>query len=179
MMNFQEHSWVRLALGMACCFSASCNGDDEQGSGRGRELFAATHSAINAACACNPDQPCGYIPAYECAGPTVERHEDELSDWIDCSLAAYGELQTCIDDSDCTADALAACFSHHSPGEVCEPIPEALDDQIDDELEVECPEPVDCDDGSTATGDTCDGHADCADASDEEGCGDDPLAGQR
>jgi hypothetical protein len=159
---------VALALLAAC-------GDDGDGSELSR-LIASSQRISDKLCACFPDDYCSSEDDDErvaCTTRVVRRYEGELAPWSSCASDASVELESCIEAAECDEDIIYDCFDEVGPTAVCDPVPDELEDRVDDEVADACPYELDCFDGTTAEGSYCDGDAECADGSDEQGCASD------
>ena len=157
-----------LLLCALCAASASCK--------RGSDLVAAFAESLDelerASCECRAvDSDCDdrIGIASQCELDVVREHQDEISDWLKCAIrearAATECARSCrnVDDGTCDFDIDDAC------GE----LPEPASRQIEAEIDRRCLEPIDCEDGSVAEGNFCNGEVECRDGSDEAFCSDD------
>jgi hypothetical protein len=155
-----------LLLCALCAAGASCK--------RGSDLVAAFAESLDelerAHCECAPvasdcDDRIGI--ASQCELDVVREHEDEISDWLKCAIREARAATECA--RECGENGGSCDFDLD---DACGEIPGPASQQIEAEIDRRCLEPIDCDDGSVAQGNFCNGEQECRDGSDEAFCGD-------
>jgi hypothetical protein len=107
-----------------------------------------------------------------CVDAIIRRHEREFSvSSLECAIDALERQLECFDRAGCDLDQLDRC-GDRGISQTCGRLPEALENQIVAETERECPDWIDCADGSSVVGNDCNDVAECADGSDEFFCED-------
>jgi len=174
MSRLSLHGAAAFALaGLTSCFVA-CGDDGDDGAGTVSSIFASIGRINDARCECESNLACDEDDSAElaCTERVVKRHAGQLGSILTCINEGYAELESCITNASCDEAVTDMCYEQLDLEELCEPIPAAIDEAIEDEVDIECPYDIECADGSSALGNYCDGVAECQDASDEDFCDD-------
>jgi len=169
-------AWRRArAIALAGLSSAFMSCYENEGGGSITALVDVLGRVAIKACTCeaqDPDNPsddddCGEtMERIECVEPILHEHAALLTDWAECALQGYEELEACFDRIGCDQDRLGECFQQADLERRCGDPPA----EIDEEAGKRCLRDVECSTGGVVRGNHCNGIAECPDASDEDFC---------